>query len=529
MRNTFFVILALFIVSCSQEPTKGEIELALNELDAVLDNRHEIETAKNARIDSLYHSLGKVNDEREQYRLYDALFDEYFKWDIDSALFYAHSKFELALKLNDHGLQYDSHIDLAERYVLSGMYQNALDVMESTETDLSEHSSDYKEREALLYMRIYHGLTRVTNDEQISKKHHELELKHLKFCEETLPKNSLDYHITRANIEISEGKTSDARKRLLTLINEKKLSKPDAAITHYWIAKSYSADKDLANAIVHYAKSAKYDIEIPIREYRSLILLAKILYERGEIDRAYRYITIANNDNIIADSRISIFEIENSVVTIATAYEQKNVAQKAKLITSIIALFILLIVVLFAFIALNRNRKRLYKAKIEIEEQSWKLKESNHIKDSCMGEFLSMFTGNIDSLERYRSRLRKLIKQQDINLIQHELRSEDYIEEEAKLFYDRFDKFFLKLFPNFIEQFNELLEPDKRVGMRLEPGKLTNELRIFALMRLGVEEPAKVAKFLRRSPSTIYNYRIKMRNAAIGNRDDFEKNVMKIS
>jgi hypothetical protein len=122
-----------------------------------------------------------------------------------------------------------------------------------------------------------------------------------------------------------------------------------------------------------------------------------------------------------------------------------------------------------------------------------------------------------------------LIKQQDINLIQHELRSEDYIEEEAKLFYDRFDKFFLKLFPNFIEQFNELLEPDKRVGTRLEPGKLTNELRIFALMRLGVEEPAKVAKFLRRSPSTIYNYRIKMRNAAIGNRDDFEKNVMKIS
>ena len=217
------------------------------------------------------------------------------------------------------------------------------------------------------------------------------------------------------------------------------------------------------------------------------------------------------------------------MVTIATAYEQKNVAQKAKLITSIITLFILLIVVLFAFIALNRNRKRLYKAKIEIEEQSWKLKESNQIKDSCMGEFLSMFTGNIDSLERYRSKLRKLIKQQDINLIQHELRSEDYIEEEAKLFYDRFDKFFLKLFPNFIEQFNELLEPDKRVGTRLEPGKLTNELRIFALMRLGVEEPAKVAKFLRRSPSTIYNYRIKMRNAAIGNRDDFEKNVMKIS
>ena len=87
---------------------------------------------------------------------------------------------------------------------------------------------------------------------------------------------------------------------------------------------------------------------------------------------------------------------------------------------------------------------------------------------------------------------------------------------------------FLGLFPDFVEQFNALLEPDKRIGEDLPAGTLSNELRVFALIRLGVTESSAIASFLRKSLSTVYNYRVKARNAAIGDRDTFEARIMQI-
>ncbi len=107
------------------------------------------------------------------------------------------------------------------------------------------------------------------------------------------------------------------------------------------------------------------------------------------------------------------------------------------------------------------------------------------------------------------------------------LKSSNLHDRELKEFYHNFDTTFLRLFPDFVERFNDLLEPDKRLVMPA-PDTLSTEMRVFALMRLGITESDRIATFLRRSTSTIYNYRVKMRNAAIGDRDSFEEKVMKI-
>ena len=104
----------------------------------------------------------------------------------------------------------------------------------------------------------------------------------------------------------------------------------------------------------------------------------------------------------------------------------------------------------------------------------------------------------------------------------------EFIEEETRFFYDRFDKFFLKMFPNFIEQVNALLQPDKQISTRIPKGSLNNELRLLALIRLGVTDSSRIAKFLKRSPKTIFNLRVILRNAALSHRDDFEQQVMGI-
>ena len=86
--------------------------------------------------------------------------------------------------------------------------------------------------------------------------------------------------------------------------------------------------------------------------------------------------------------------------------------------------------------------------------------------------------------------------------------------------------FFLNLFPNFVDQVNALLQPDKQISKRLLKGRLSNELRMLALIRLGVTDSSQIAKFLKRSPTTIYNLRVLLRNAALNDREDFERQIM---
>jgi DNA-binding CsgD family transcriptional regulator len=101
------------------------------------------------------------------------------------------------------------------------------------------------------------------------------------------------------------------------------------------------------------------------------------------------------------------------------------------------------------------------------------------------------------------------------------------VEEELKEFYDMFDQAFLKLYPKFVEQFNGLLREDSQI--ELKKGKLLNtELRIFALIRLGITQSSDIASMLRYSSNTIYNYRAQIKNACIGDRETFEERVKQI-
>lgn len=98
---------------------------------------------------------------------------------------------------------------------------------------------------------------------------------------------------------------------------------------------------------------------------------------------------------------------------------------------------------------------------------------------------------------------------------------------ELKAFYHNFDSTFLKLFPTFVADFNKLLSPDEQIVLKKD-GQLNTELRITALIRLGITDSAKIAQFLRYSVTTIYNYRVKTRNKALDNRKEFEEKIMEI-
>ena len=155
------------------------------------------------------------------------------------------------------------------------------------------------------------------------------------------------------------------------------------------------------------------------------------------------------------------------------------------------------------------------------------LSESNEIKETYIGHFLDLCSTYIDKLEKYRSTLNKKAVERKLEELFRMLKSHEMIDQELKELYSLFDNIFLHLYPNFVEEFNSLLVEEERFN--LKPDELLNtELRIFALIRLGITDSSRIANFLRYSANTIYNYRTRVRNKAAVPRDKFESFVMKI-
>lgn len=198
---------------------------------------------------------------------------------------------------------------------------------------------------------------------------------------------------------------------------------------------------------------------------------------------------------------------------------------------SIILLSLFLVV---AVLLIRKQARRATAARMQVQQANARLKELNAelsesslIKEEYIAHYIDRCSLYIEKMDKYRKHLQKIAAKGGAKELYSELRSSEIIDTELKDFYTHFDDSFLKLFPAFVEDFNALLRPEARV--RVKPGeKLNTELRIFALVRLGISSSTKIAHFLRYSVTTIYNYRVKLRNAAEGDRDKFDEAVMKI-
>ena len=531
MRFTYFLLLAglLFSLSACRDGGKGtpDWEADLQELDRSLDREERISQAHRANLADLKIQFRHAADPRVRYRLCDRIFDGYLKYDVDSALLYAHLKDTVARASGDPELRLDAALDLAQRYLISGMYNAALAAVNACDTS-AFRSPVLMATYYQTLNSIYHGMAQVSKDPVLSARFRADELRYRRYSRAALTEDMLDYYTVNAEIEIGNGHPERARALVEDRLGEERLSPQDKAILHYWLAKTYREEGDALNELKHYAISANYDQQAPVKASRSLIRLSRILYDRGDLERAYNYIVRAYEDATRSDARMGLNEINQSFPDIIDAYEQVERSKKRQLEVFLGVTFLFLAILSAFLFLLNQDRKRIRRMQEEIQGNVDRLRESNQIKDTYLGRYLSMFSEHIDALERYRSSLRVTAKSKDLDVLLRAIKSDAYIDTERKTLYDEFDATFLGVFPDFVNQLNGLLREEARIGEDLPPGKLSNELRIFALIRLGVTESSKIAQFLKKSPSTVYNYRVKLRNAAACDRDDFEKRLMEI-
>ncbi len=532
MRPAFLAPLAacilLLLPACRDGRDRTpEWEKALRELDRSLAQEAGLSQRHVADLADLKIQFKHTTVPRARYRFCDRIFGGYLKYDVDSALRYAHLKEDIAAGTDDAELRLDAALDLAQRYLISGMYHTALETVNAADT-ASVRSPALQATYYQTLNSIYHGMALAAKDPEMATRFRTQELLYQQRSRAALTEDMLDYYTVNAGIEIENGHPERARQLMEERLADERLSLQDRAIVHYWIAKTYREEGDQENELKHYAISANCDQLAPVKASRSLIRLSRILYERGDVERAYTYIVRAYEDATRSDARTALDEINQSQPGIIASYEKLEQRRQRQLKAFLAVTILILTALGFALLRLYRNHKRIGRMQRQILENVERLKESNQIKDTYLGRYLSMFSEHIDALERYRSRLRVTAKSKDLDDILRVLKSDAYIDTERKTLYDEFDATFLGVFPDFVNQLNGLLREEDRIGQDLPEGKLSNELRIFALIRLGVTESAQIARFLKKSPSTVYNYRVKLRNAAACDRDEFEKRLMEI-
>lgn len=529
------------LAACIHESSyPEEIENELNVLDRIVDDSSRYKEAKQKKISDKLSSLRPEDSDTYRYGIYDEVYKEYYQYNLDSAMTYAKKKLVIAQNTDSYRIKTDAVLDLAERYVLSGMYAETLHILDTLETDRLD--SALMVEYFHVCQSLYEDLSSTSDDPDLKIKYWNMKNRYRDLRLEYLPEGDIARLFVLSEMSRESGTGENMLPEIKAWIQSPDTDNHNKAMLCYIAAHIYKAIGDRENELLYYIFSARNDLTAPVNDYMSLHELAARLYADGEIERAYRYITRSVQDAMVAQSRLNITSINSVLPTISASYDTLMQRKNRQLIYLLFGISILTVLLVLAASASITSRNRALIAEKKTREKNELLKEANdnlqkyismlqeanQIKESYLSRYMDMCVEYIEGLERYRSQLRQTAKSGGFEKIMENLRSGNYIKKELQEFYSQFDSTFLSLFPDFVEQFNMLLKPECRIEDRSSEKVLSTELRVMALIRLGVHDSAKISRFLRRSISTVYNYRAKMRNSALSDRDDLEKQVMSI-
>ncbi len=536
IRRIALAAAVLSFAACTGEDRLDDIFRGrLEALDRTVARRETIERAKRDRIESIGSRLDFA-DTLAAYARLDTLLDECGKYDIDAALGYARRKAELAAAAQDRRMIRCSASDLATLYARCGNYVEAIGITGRIDTAGMDDSERYRYHNALY--TIYEGMSLVAIDEADRSEYRQ----RLAAERASLAALFMPSEFVRAEIMRTEGDDSSALRLLHSMPHDRREPSHARAIWAYSVAQSHLNTGHRDSAIYYLAMSAECDLRTPVHEYRSLYELAALLFERGDVERAYEYINYSLEDAGRTNARINIHSINRLLPIITRSYNTLMERKQQRLNIMLAALSLLAALLAVAMLRLRRDNRRatraerieartneeLKAANAELRRTNALLHEANDLKESYLCTYIDLCSDYIGRIDEYRRELGGVARSGGAAQLMETLKSNARIDRELKSFYERFDRSFLDLFPDFIERFNELLRPECRVSQP-DGELLSTELRVFALIRLGITDSVKIAAFLRRSVTTVYNYRVKMRNAAAGDRDGFERRAAAIA
>lgn len=519
--------------------------LMLDSLDSVVRNRASYNRLKEEKISYIKQKYAESENLVYRFNVCGDLVNEYRGYVADSQMVYALQRVEMAAKLKDPFYEQLADMNYAEALASSGMYKEAAEELARIrESDIYDNLLPY-------WYNLNRTISDWLSDFATTGKLKDYYGSRIDAYNDSLLKvndrNSFTYAVVKADMLDRKGQYAMALDVIEQYLEQNGSSLHESAILYYGMAEAYlnMGDKDKAKYFL--GLSAINDLRSSQREYISLRSLAMMLYAEGEVQRSYVYLNTALDDALKCRARMRTFEVSEILPVVVESYN--NQINKQKHISEIfsVVLFVLLVLILAGFVyvyiqmrrmaALRKHtavvNEKLRQAMQEIRENNAKLgnlnsrlKESNLIKEEYITQYMEFCVAYMSNMDTLHKKIGKCLQMGSLK----DLRdfSDDFsMKTEWKNFYATFDSTFLHLFPDFIERFNDLLQDDAKVKVP-EDGKLNTDLRVYALIRLGITDSVKIAHFLSFSVTTIYNVRTKLRNGAACARDEFESKVMEI-
>ncbi|MFC4677046.1 DUF6377 domain-containing protein [Dysgonomonas termitidis] len=475
--------------------------------------------------------IGFASKDAEKLNVYNSLFDEYKSYKYDSAFVYAKKTLDIANRISDENSIILAKRNIAFCYLSSGLFKEASDIMDSI--DIREAPPEVKENYYSLMARLYYDMADYSYGVSFSTDYIK---KGLQYCDSAityLPVESPDMWGTVGLKRMQQRNFPAAIDAFQTLLHSPQLDDHTYAIATSSIGYMYWDMKDIDRGIYYLSQASIGDIKSATKEGVALLNLASVLYGTGDVGRANKYIRIAMEDANFYNARHRKMQISAILPIIEKERIEMVEKQRNSLVVFAVTVSLLFVLLLIATIIIYKQVKRLRMARHTIQSQNKNLKsanikllEANEIKDEYIVQSLYGKSEYIDRIENLYRTINRKITARQYDDIKSYLKESD-LKKERENMYSSFDQTFLRLFPDFIEEYNRLFKAEDIIV--IDSGKeLTPELRIFALIRLGINESERIAKFLDYSVNTINTYKTKVKNKSIIPNEQFEQKIMEI-
>lgn len=546
MKKNYLLCFLLLLISHSVL-ANGGLDSLLSVLDQAIREHEASVIQRESRIRHLQElAEGVEYNSAEHYNLNHQIYKEYKSFICDSAIHYLNENIRIAESMQDIDRQVESKLQLSYLLASAGMYTESIDVLKSV--DRREVASHFIPDYYSCFDRVYGELSVYTQDKMLSGHYWDISQAYRDSLYAILPPQSDEYQ-AMTETQLRDGHKYDEALKINDLrLAAAEPNTPQYALVTYHRSLIYKNSNDRTGEEMNLCLSAISDIRSAIKDHASLWMLAQLLYEDGDMERAYQYMRFSWNATKYYNARLRSWQSADVLSLIDKTYQAMIEKQNDRLQENLLLITALMVLLIVALAHIYRQIKKLSAARNhlqtannqlnalneELREMNHclsatnaELSESNQIKEEYIARFIKLCSTYINRLDAYRRMVNKKISAGQIAELLKITRSQDALDEELEELYANFDTAFLHLFPDFVKKFNELLLDNEQIILKKNE-LLNTELRIFALIRLGIEDSSQIAEFLRYSVNTIYNYRAKVKNKARGSREDFEDLVRKI-
>lgn len=526
--------------------THADNEALYERLDSVVANRDAYTKKKEVYIAKQIKAIPLTKDINMRLQLYDNIYNEYHYLRFDSAMAYVRKGLEIAEAAHNNYYTQLFILHKAALFSSAGLYGEAYNLLDKLDDQPILPTLAYEYNLTLYWLYTY--WSDYTMDSEYRGIYWGRKLEYLSRTVKLAKDRPNDYNYLMGEYEMYvTGSHAKALQYYLKVLRAEPNDTRLYSTACFATACCYQYFKQYDKYETYLIRTAITDIIAPVKENLSLYTVADWLFSTdGDIKRAETYISVSIEDAKFYNNRLRIISSTDKLPEIVARFKDKLNAKNRKLRWALgtgVFLFLALIIAAGFIVRQNgllvKRRKQIVRQNDmlvglngelsvlngQLRQRNENLVDVNQHRENLAKLYIDLCSKYIDRLNNYQKFVVRKIKVNQINDLLSTTSSPRLTEADAATFLNGFDKAFLDLYPTFIEELNTLLLPGNEV--RLKDGNMSTELRIFALIRLGVKDSSEIANLLFCTPRTIYNYRSALK-AKAKNREAFEDDVRKL-